>query len=335
MKLNKIILLFLSALLLTVRPVDAKNYNTVRSEANLVLACKDSQSFALKLDSPGCAFNIEGVSEEYDITSTSNHKVYVYLEPGQHTISSRGYNFSQARVSKWLRFSRLFGKESYTLVKTYSDKIVELQYAYPDSTKSKGRSHIVDLDQENSTINEKDESEGLIKDLYFKEIFELGDKKKQVSFETQQISYGTVLTLERERTVEHTVTIKDKNSSIKELEVESGALARLIGTLKIEIKREIEKNLNQTFSDKETYKTKIELDGNISSRWKIYWYDKIYRGIAKFEDRNGKVYEFPYKFRGGSEIKVIPVNGGNRRLAPYGAALHNVIPVNPILDRAQ
>jgi hypothetical protein len=118
----------------------------------------------------------------------------------------------------------------------------------------------------------------------------------------QRVDPGAKTIVERSRTIEHTVTLESRAA------IEAGLNVDLLEIIKIDVLGKIERRLEQSFKESETYRQSVELDGNKSRKWKVVWYDKVWTGIARCTDGSGEVYELPYRFTVVSDLEAIAMD---------------------------
>lgn len=127
---------------------------------------------------------------------------------------------------------------------------------------------------------------------------------------------GSQFSVLRSRTIEHSVGFESTTAT--EVTAQSEVSGRIKGSiiviekelaikLALGIRRKIEEKLSRKFETQETFSVTVVLDGNKSPKWKLIWYDRVQKGVARYTDENGKQYDIPYKFPVMCELDSIAV----------------------------
>lgn len=131
--------------------------------------------------------------------------------------------------------------------------------------------------------------------------------------QTQYVDKGARLTIERERTIRHVVQFEEMEKLSTSESVSMGVSGPidipLIKGYQIQLEkvvtRDVEKRMSRTFETTEIFRAKVELDGNTSSSWKIFWYDRVKKGLIKCRTKNGHSFTTLFSFPLSSEIRAI------------------------------
>lgn len=133
------------------------------------------------------------------------------------------------------------------------------------------------------------------------EIENLTEEKVEISTQEQYVDPGAKLTIERSRTIEHCVTLSSDYS------LEGFAKINVLKFIEASIRNKLEKRLSQTFKESETYRVSVELDGSKAQKWKLVWFDKVKKGVAKYTDKEGKAHPLHFRFPLDSTLEAISV----------------------------
>ena len=133
------------------------------------------------------------------------------------------------------------------------------------------------------------------------EIEDVIEEKVAVSTQEQYVDPGARLTIERSRTIEHSVTLSSDDSLEKLVKINVFTL------IEGAIRSKLEKQLSQTFKESETYRVSVELDGSKAQKWRLIWFDRVKKGVAKYTDGEGKAHPLHFRFPLDSTLEVISV----------------------------
>ena len=124
-----------------------------------------------------------------------------------------------------------------------------------------------------------------------------GITRLEATSEIVQIPAGSVLTITRTRTIEHSVNL-DATGSLS-----SGLNVAILDWLRGAIHVELEGRLGKSIKQSETLQHEIVLDGNKASTYRLVWYDRIRTGTARFNHQN-TMREIGFKFKEWEDLEV-------------------------------
>ncbi len=82
-----------------------------------------------------------------------------------------------------------------------------------------------------------------------------------------------------------------------------GSLGFDLGKVKGEIRGKIERRLGRGFKESETSRNSVTLDGRISRKWRLLWYEVGKAGVAKVKS-GSLTEEVDFRFPESAEIEV-------------------------------
>lgn len=123
-----------------------------------------------------------------------------------------------------------------------------------------------------------------------------GFTRTEVSSETIELPVGVISRTKKARTIERAILIAQR-------EMQEIGLQAEIPVLSAAIRTQIGEETGQTFTQSETIEQEVTLDGNVSQKYKLIWYDRIRTGTVEFR-LGGKLRNMPFKFREFAELRV-------------------------------
>ncbi|MCE7922531.1 MAG: hypothetical protein DYG98_05720 [Haliscomenobacteraceae bacterium CHB4] len=134
----------------------------------------------------------------------------------------------------------------------------------------------------------------------------LSENRIEGETQIQKVAYGASISIERSRTIKRELSFSETNKKTSGTSIGAGFNAS--NALNIEIQRsimnEIEKSMGKRIEEEETYKVTVNLDGNVSTIWKLIWYDKIKQGLVNYRDDNGNERQLFFQFPVSSELEI-------------------------------
>ncbi len=83
----------------------------------------------------------------------------------------------------------------------------------------------------------------------------------------------------------------------------------VIEWLKAEVRLEVQKKNGTVKRESKGSEQELTLDGNVATRYKVSWYDRIQKGTVKFRLDSGDAKELPFEVKEGELVKATPLTG--------------------------
>lgn len=129
---------------------------------------------------------------------------------------------------------------------------------------------------------------------------EAGRIRRPISTELIEIPAGSTIEITRTRTLEREINL------VVDFRLQSELSVDALGVLKDAIRLEIGAKVGGALKDTETRDYKIRLDGNVSRKYKLVWYELSLPGEITFETTGGR-RTAPFRFREAEEFEAVAV----------------------------
>jgi hypothetical protein len=127
-----------------------------------------------------------------------------------------------------------------------------------------------------------------------------GRKRVQVANEIINVPQGVTITVNRSRTIEHTIDINWQLSSGGEIEIGLEPIIKMV------VRSEMEKAQGRSYQESEAIEYEIELSGDTNNRYSLTWTDIWLIGNTEIQ-QSDMTQILPFQFREYSELEVISV----------------------------